>query len=201
MKAKETPNDESGKVHSAFSYTHKHTQTLTHMQRSTQYTRFCSCVFSTEIRLNLMQTPSKLSLKAAHINKHTDTTHRHTHTGTQRLIWDRLSHEQRRHLPGHIYDVNDKTKWTSGRDERAREQAKGHMKAWRGRCGVARWVTSVQRFLHFNRLTQTLLKPHAKREKYYSQVSECASVLCVCACVCKCVCMRTAFAMQISAKV
>lgn len=80
-----------------------------------------------------MQTPSKLSLKAAHINKHTDNTHTNTHigthTGTLRLIWDRLSHEQQRHLPGHIYDVNDKTKWTSGRDERAREQAKGHVKA------------------------------------------------------------------------
>lgn len=49
-----------------------------------------------------------------------------------------------------------------------------------------RWVTSVQRFLHFNRLTQTLLKPHAKREKYYSQVSEYVSI---CACVCVQVCL------------
>lgn len=76
MKAKETLNDESGKVYSAFSYTHTHTGT-THTHRHNAHTEaehtFLLVCFSSEIRSNLMQTPSKLSLKAAHINKHTDT--------------------------------------------------------------------------------------------------------------------------------
>jgi len=61
---------------------------------------------------------NKLSLKAA--------THTHTQTG--------LGHKQSRHLTVHIYDVNDKTKWTSGRQKGARkretERVFGAMEFW-----------------------------------------------------------------------